>query len=109
MVDDFYKKYLKYKNKYLELKSSANKGLKGGNLTNLKNTLVMGGGPVGLITALALLTRYAYKSKNSTNPIDCDNIFLTEISNPWRPQIFFFQNSFRDYDSIDFIRDIKYY
>jgi hypothetical protein len=104
--DDYYNKYLKYKNKYLQLKSSTNKGIKGGNLMNLKNTLVMGGGPVGLITALALLTRYAYKSKKSTNPIDCDNIFLTEISNPWRPQIFFFQNSFRDYDSIDFIRDI---
>ncbi len=106
MRDMYYEKYLKYKNKYLNLKNTSLQG--GNNLSNLKNALVMGAGPIGLITTLALLTRYSKKNNSKTGSqfIDCNNIFLTEIQNPTRPQVFFFQNSFRDYDSMDFIRDI---
>ena len=98
---EYREKYLKYKNKYLNLKKQL------GGALDIKNALVMGGGPVGLVTTLSLLTRYPYRYKGTkTNCLDCNTIFLFEKSHPWRPQIFFFQNSFRDYSSIDFIRDI---
>ena len=98
---DFKEKYLKYKTKYLNLKKQM------GGALDIKNALVMGGGPVGLITTLSLLTRYPHNNKGTkTSCLDCNTIFLFEKSHPWRPQIFFFQNSFRDYSSIDFLRDI---
>ena len=105
-MNNYYNKYLKYKAKYSELKDKISQ-MKGGQLSNLKNMLVMGAGPIGLLNTLALLTRYPYnKSKKDINSIDSNNIFLVGKENPWRPQIFFLQNSFREYDSIDFIRDI---
>jgi len=107
-IIDYKLKYLKYKSKYLQLK------MYGGDdeLRNNKNILVMGAGPIGLITTLGLLTRYPYKTakkktdENTNNYLDANNIFLVGKDVPWRPQVFFFQNSFRDYDSIDFLRDI---
>ena len=104
-------KYIKYKNKYLNLKDKINK-MKGGNLLNLKNILVMGAGPIALVNTLALIKRYPFniasetEKKNFFKGIDGNNIFLVGKELPWRPQIFFFQNSYRDYDSADFIRDI---
>ncbi len=104
-MDTYYEKYLKYKNKYAQLKNKILK-MKGGSLSNLTNSLVMGAGPVGLLNTLALLTRYPYRTTGDINSIDSNNIFLVGKENPWRPQIFFLQNSFREYNSIDFIRDI---
>ena len=103
-------KYLKYKQKYLDLKKFNLKkiNLKGGNydISNLKNILVMGAGPVALVNMLALMKRYPYTQNNAQNIIDGNNIFLVGRDLPWRPQIFFLQNSYREYDSADFIRDI---
>jgi hypothetical protein len=107
-MNSSYQKYIKYKNKYLNLKEKINK-MKGGNLSNLKNILVMGAGPIGLINTLALINRYPYNVANDADKSSCidgNNIFLIGKDNPWRPQIFFLQNSFREYNSADFIRDI---
>jgi hypothetical protein len=104
-MNSYFEKYIKYKNKYSELKEKILK-MKGGNLSNLRNMLVMGAGPIGLLSTLALLTRYPYKISKDINSLDSNNIFLIGKENPWRPQIFFLQNSFREYNSIDFIRDI---
>ena len=98
-------KYLKYKKKYLDLKNNLKGG--GGEISNLKNILVMGAGPVALVNMLALMKRYPYNyNEEKDQVIDGNNIFLVGKDLPWRPQIFFFQNSFREYDSADFIRDI---
>jgi len=103
-------KYIKYKNKYLNLKDKINE-MKGGNLLNLKNILVMGAGPIALVNTLALIKRYPFNiaseiERDDFKGIDGNNIFLVGKELPWRPQIFFFQNSYREYDSADFIRDI---
>jgi len=98
----YYEKYLKYKKKYLEMKKQL-----GGTLKNVKNILIMGTGPIGLISALALLTKYPARfNRDKINCLHANNIFLLGKDNPWRPQIFFLQNSFRDYASADFLRDI---
>ena len=99
-MDKTYLKYLKYKQKYLELKNKVGGTPKINKEQNTSNVLIMGAGPTGLITALALLKRHG------TNKIKANNILLVEQQNYWRPQIFFLQNSFREYDSIDYIRDI---
>ena len=89
-------KYLKYKLKYLNLKKQLRQ--KGGN--GYANALIMGAGPMGLITTLSLL------KEKTENKLKINNIFIIERTNYWKPQIFFFQNSFRDYGSIDYLRDI---
>ena len=69
-MNNYYNKYLKYKAKYSELKDKISQ-MKGGQLSNLKNMLVMGAGPIGLLNTLALLTRYPYnKSKKDINSTD---------------------------------------
>jgi hypothetical protein len=90
-MNSYFEKYIKYKNKYSELKEKIIR-MKGGNLSNLKNTLVMGAGPIGLLNTLALLTRYSYKTTQDIDSLNSNNIFLIGKENPWRPQIFFLQN-----------------
>jgi hypothetical protein len=117
---EFKEKYLKYKDKYLYLKKDIDvNNFKGGAdlPDNFKNPLIMGAGPIGLITTLALITRYQnrYHINNTTENhmvqkiddcIEANTIYLVGKENPWRPQIFFFQNSYREYASMDIIRDI---
>ena len=88
---------LKYQ-KYSKKSKLLSKIQKGGNM--YPNALIIGAGPIGLITTLALL------KEKSENKLKVNNIFLIERTNYWKPQIFFFQNSYRDYRSIDYLRDI---
>jgi 2-polyprenyl-6-methoxyphenol hydroxylase-like FAD-dependent oxidoreductase len=110
-MQNYQLKYEKYKEKYIKLKKELNKIQKGGAEKNsLKNILVMGAGPVGLVATLALLKRYnRVNCKDDTlksQLLEANNIYLLGKDIPYRQQIFFFQNSYRDYDSSDFIRDI---
>ena len=106
MIMNDYNKYLKYKKKYLIFKNLIRNQL-GGAPNNFKNILIMGAGPIGMITTLALLTKYPSRyAQDKANCIVANNIFLLGKDNPWRPQIFFMQNSYRDYASADYIRDI---
>ena len=101
-----YDKYLKYKKKYMLFKQLIKNQI-GGVPNNFKNILVMGAGPIGMISTLALLKKYPSKyAQDKSNCIVANNIFLLGKDNPWRPQIFFMQNSYRDYASFDYIRDI---
>jgi hypothetical protein len=93
-------KYLKYKSKYTNLKKMLNESIMTGGVgTDRKNILVMGGGPVGLVTALSLLL------DKDENKIKANNIFLVERSRYWRLQVFFIQNSYT-FNSIDYLREI---
>ena len=110
-MQNYQLKYEKYKEKYIKLKKELNKIQKGGAEKNsLKNILVMGAGPVGLVATLALLKRYnRVNCKDDTlksQLLEANNIYLLGKDIPYRQQIFFFQNSYREYDSADFIRDI---
>ena len=82
---DYFKKYLKYKNKYLALKGGSG-----------QKVVILGAGPVGLLTAISLLTQYREKISSIT---------IFERTPRWRHQVFFFQDSYT-YETLSYIRHL---
>lgn len=91
---NYQEKYLKYKVKYMQLKSMSGGGS--------KNAVIFGCGPLGLITALVILNK---NNRYRKMVEDVKELYMIERSEFWRPQIFFLQNSWT-YDTLDFIREI---
>ena len=95
-MQNYQLKYEKYKGKYIKLKKELTKNQKGGaNSSSLKNILVMGAGPVGLVATLALLKRYNRENCKDNSVklqlLEANNIYLLGKDIPYRQQIFFFQ------------------
>jgi len=92
---EYREKYFKYKEKYIKLKN-----MSGGGRYN--KAAIFGCGPLGLITALVILNK---GNKYRDMVEDIKELYMIERSEFWRPQIFFFQNSW-SYDTLDFIREV---
>tara|TARA_B100000768_G_scaffold166097_1_gene169164 strand:- start:896 stop:3592 length:2697 start_codon:yes stop_codon:yes gene_type:complete len=82
---NYFKKYLKYKNKYLAQKGGSD-----------KKVVILGAGPVGLLTAISLLTQYRG---------NISRITIFERTPRWRHQVFFFQDSYT-YETLSYIRHL---